>query len=119
MPRTFSLARLLLGITLFCLLCGLAVNFPEVAIALAWATIATAAVLCPTMCITLVLVHMANHRGSLIFIAFVGAVYGIAARLTLFPLWWTLNYGGNVFYLSLATPPALGAFITGTALVLT
>src|SRR3954465_11722042 len=28
MPRTFSLARPLLAITIFCLLCGLAVNFP-------------------------------------------------------------------------------------------
>lgn len=30
MPSTFSLARLLVAITLFCLLCGLAANFPDV-----------------------------------------------------------------------------------------
>ena len=118
MPRTFSLARLMLGITAFCLVCGLVVNYPELAIALASAIICIAAVLCPTMFITLALVNKANHRGTLIFVAFVGAVYGIAARLSLFPLWWTLNHGGDAFFMSLAIPPALGAFITGTAFVL-
>jgi len=109
MPRTFTLARLMLGVSLFCILCGCAVNFPfalspEFAVLLA-----------PAIGITLILSFFSKHRGVLILIAFVGALYGIAAYPAIGPLlrWFESNSGLMVQYLALAAPPAIGATVAG------
>jgi hypothetical protein len=70
MPRTFSLARLLLVITAFCILCGVAVNVLENPF--------IAFIFVPTAFATLVLAGFSRHRALLIFNALVGATFGFA-----------------------------------------
>jgi hypothetical protein len=64
-PRTFSLARLLLAITLFCLLCGLAVAFPGEAF--------FAVIVSPPVIAWLVMLPFSNRRVALSVWSFLGA----------------------------------------------
>src|SRR5439155_26473754 len=69
--RTFSLARLLLAITLVGFACGAAANIPEIDF---WMMFT--ALLVPAIALTLVLSRFSKHRGLLIFNGFVGAAFG-------------------------------------------
>jgi len=70
MPRTFSLARLMLGITLFCILCALAVNYREAsfAYALLFASFVPTAIVCLT------LVSFSRRRKTVLFCSIIGAL---------------------------------------------
>src|SRR3954471_8716784 len=63
MPRTFSLARLMLGITALCLLCGFAVNFPLLS-----------AMVIPTLVAFLALRPFSRSRVQLLIYIAVGAI---------------------------------------------
>ena len=63
MPRTFSLARLMLVITALCVLCGFAVNFPLLS-----------AILIPPLFALLVLIPFARRRVQLIMYVTVGTI---------------------------------------------
>jgi len=63
MPRTFSLARMMLVITALCLLCGFAVNFPLLS-----------AILIPPLFALLVLIPFARRRVQLIMYVTVGTI---------------------------------------------
>ena len=63
MPRTFSLARLMLVITALCLLCGFAVNFPLLS-----------AILIPPLFALLVFIPFARRRVQLIMYVTVGTI---------------------------------------------
>ena len=108
MSRTFSLARLLLGITAFCLLCGLAVNFPEAARACAFII----SLLAPTVVVALVLGGFARSRGPFNgTVAFGGMIGAFAMALFMGgpPGPWWLDYlvfvahsGGGALILGIA-----------------
>jgi hypothetical protein len=99
MPRTFSLFRLMLGITAFCLLCGLAVNFPELAL-----NCAALLVMClPSGLIYLVMCIYSRDRLALLGASVVGAVVGLLAAVG--PI--------SAFVL-----PALGTTLVGGSLLL-
>src|SRR4051812_28948747 len=66
MPRSFSLARLLLAITALCLLCGLAVNFPLLS-----------AVFIPSLVAFLVLLPFSRRRVKLFLYITVGAIVAV------------------------------------------
>jgi hypothetical protein len=72
-PRTFSLARLLVAIALIAVICGLAVNFP------ALFNPFTALFLAPAAVTILVLSSFAKYGALSIFNAFIGAIFGFAA----------------------------------------
>src|SRR5207253_9116456 len=69
-PRTFSLARLLLAVTAFCLLCGLAVNYPDQSLAYALLF----AQLVPTGIVCLVLVSFARKRKTVLACSMLGGL---------------------------------------------
>ena len=105
MSRTFSLGRLMVGVTVFCVLCGLAVNFPEMVIG--WAFIDS--IVGPPAVIWLVLSRFAKWRGSLLWNVSIGAVLGLVVG-ALFVC------GCETFWLAYAKieiPSSLGAFVFG------
>jgi len=69
MPRTFSLARLMLGITLFCILCGLAVNYSE----MMFAYVLICASFLPTAIVCLTLVSFSRRRKTVLILSILGA----------------------------------------------
>ncbi len=69
MPHTFSLARLLLAVTTFCLLCGLAVNFPPAG------TFIT--LFAPAIIVWLVFVRYSGRMVENSTIALLGALSGL------------------------------------------
>jgi hypothetical protein len=111
MPRTFSLARLLLGVTLFCVLCGLAVNYPVETIP--FIAIPSLFVLPPTCCV--VVSRFSRRPDACFAAAMIGMFSGYAvdfllARLLL-PSW---NPISSLEPLGLADPdnPFVGLGLT-------
>ena len=112
MPRTFSLATLLLAITIVCLLCGVAVNCPfllEPFFALFFGI--------PVMAITCVLSCFSKQRGLLIFNALVGAIFALALLPTFGPLLRPAPLTFDSPDLSF-TVPAIGAMAFGGSFLL-
>jgi len=70
MPRTFSLARLLVAITLFCLFCGLAVNYPEASLPF----LQLFSLFIPFAIVCLTLVSFARNRKTVLAISTVGGL---------------------------------------------
>jgi hypothetical protein len=107
MSRTFTLARLMLGITAFCLVCGLAVNFPDFVIG----SVGILSVFAPPAIAWLVLARFAKWRGSLAWNLGVGAFIGFitASIFSSGQPWgpWWLDY------LLLVAPATIGAFAFG------
>ena len=68
MPRTFTLAGLMLGVTLIAILCGLAINNPGYALVLA--------LFAPLAIVSLTLVSFAHRRALVLTATFVGALVG-------------------------------------------
>jgi hypothetical protein len=75
-PRTFSLALLLLLITTVGLLCGFAVNFPPRAIVLMTA-------LAPSIIVLLMLANAARNRTRVLVISAFGALIGMLTVLVM------------------------------------
>src|SRR6476660_5943209 len=73
MPRTFTLAWLMLGITLVCIYCGMVVSKDEKTVAYAL----TVAALTPVAIIALTLVSFSRRRKTVLAATFVGAIVGI------------------------------------------
>jgi hypothetical protein len=104
MPRTFSLARLMLGITLFCVVCGLAVNYPIAAVILA-----------PTCLVWFGVTRIVTYRGGLTVTCLLGAGLGffpaglLAEHVATHHLddWWRLPAAVVI----LGSGPAIGALI--------
>jgi len=120
MPRTFSLARLLVAITLFSLFCGLAVNFPIVALICG----ATVLFFVPTFLVWLVLASYSRHGHAMAFTSFVGAICGLTvggplALLVMSPI--SVNDSPLMQWFKwfvLALIPALGALFLSAALLI-
>jgi hypothetical protein len=134
-PRTFSLARLLLAVTLFCVLCGLAVNYPVEA--LAFIALPSLFVLPPTFC---VLLSKLGRRPNVSFTAaMIGMFSGYAVDFllsrVLLPAWQPISslepldladptnpfigLGLTLVVLACgANPPLLGALLAGGAVIL-
>jgi Na+/proline symporter len=73
-PRTFSLATLLLSITLISLLCGLAVNYPEVSLAF----LLICSLFIPFAIVCLTLVSFSYNRKAVLASAIVGGLVSCA-----------------------------------------
>ena len=73
MPRTFTLQNLMIGITLFCILCGLAWNFPQESLAYALLL----ALFIPTVIVCQILVSFSRERMTTLIIALIGATIGL------------------------------------------
>jgi hypothetical protein len=135
-PRTFSLARLLLAITAFCILCGLAVNFP--AETMMFIAVPSMFVLPPALC---VLLGRLSRRPEATFVAsmvgmFLGYVVDFLLARIFLPLWQPITsldalglpaadsplapLGLTVLVCAVgAIPPLLGALLGGgTALLI-
>jgi len=72
MPRTFTLARLMLGITAFCILCGLLASRSETVVAYALTVLS----LTPAAIVCLTLVSFSRRRKTVMTITFIGALIG-------------------------------------------
>jgi MFS family permease len=113
MPRTFSLARLLLFITLLCLLCGLAVNFP--AFVIAWFLFG----LCfaPTIMAWLMLNRFARSPSNVFSLSCVGALVGYAVLAPAIMRAWHYDpfWLGTFFayYTVFSFSPAISALLVG------
>jgi hypothetical protein len=110
MPRTFSLAALLVAITLFCILCGLAVNFPETAFLVAL-------LFSPAIAVMIALSRFSKHPVLLMFNAIVGGVFGFAAYPSFGAIVTEsgLGIGG---YLAFTAPPTLGVLVAAGGFLL-
>src|SRR5437762_3176804 len=124
MPRTFSLARLLLGITAFCLLCGLFANFPNEAL--------IAVLPIPTLIVYYALLRYSRRPLLMTIAALTGALLGFlycnALGGLVFPFvipkaavnqevkTCLFVYSNVVYIISVAITPALGALILGGTL---
>lgn len=80
MPRTFSLARLLLAITICAALCGLAVNFPEAGLFASFLV----ALAFPTILVWILFIRISRHRAGFAFACLFGATYGLVSVLVFF-----------------------------------
>jgi MFS family permease len=119
-PRTFSLARLLLAISLFCILCGLTVNFPQDAL-----TCALAAVVFGPMFFAWLAMLDYSSRPIVISIAFfVGAIIGflflpvaliLSARLVGLPL---TGWAGVLAIICVPISATVGSISTGGAFLM-
>jgi hypothetical protein len=69
MPRTFSLARLMVWITALCVVLGVIATYPEVSVAY----LMTLLLLAPTGIAILTLVHFAKARGEVLACSALGA----------------------------------------------
>jgi hypothetical protein len=107
MSRTFSLARLMIGVTVLCIVCGLAVSFPQLLL------------LCtPTVIVCLGLVSFSHRRAVVLVVALTGAFAilpispAISFELFGYPHDRWERYQAN------AMLPALAAFLFGSAALL-
>src|SRR5882724_3466775 len=83
MSRTFSLGRLMVGVTLFSLACGCVVNFPyDLRFEVGGHY--------PTLVPALILFYFAKHRGLSLSIAILGYLYG-------FIIWSAIENSGRWF----------------------
>jgi hypothetical protein len=114
MPRNFSLARLMLGVTLLCVIFGLAVSYRDDA--LVYALIVAALVPSGIVCLTLV--SFASQRTFILFASLVGMALGLTCLVPVqhgggpYPSVW--HAIGPVF-MPIAIGSTIGAFFFGTA----
>jgi hypothetical protein len=75
MPRTFSLQRLMLAITLFCIACSIAAAYPEPSLA----CLILLSLFTPTLIVCQVLVSLSSRsqRMTTLLFALVGAAFGL------------------------------------------
>jgi len=107
MPRTYSLARLMLAVTIFCMLCGLATRFPAVLLMCA-----------PTTFVLVLLASLSRRPAVLSLLSFIAAaiVFVIAPALGYelfgYPHNWWERYRDDAFL------PALAALLVGGTILL-
>jgi hypothetical protein len=116
MSRTFSLGQLMVGTTTCCLLCGLAVNYPQESLDI----ILTVSLMVPTMVVVLVLASASRQRLTLSIFALLGALLGVilapAVQYSGPPMTWWQHYKHE--FVPGSIPPLLGALVFGgTALL--
>jgi hypothetical protein len=108
MSRTFSLGRLMIGVTAFCVLCGLAVNFPRAALA----CVQLAIIFAPMAIVWTVLRSCSNERFGVTFTSFTGAAvasaFVAASDLDGLKLSWE-------DHIAISMVPALGTLVFGGA----
>ena len=112
MPRTFSLGRLMLGITLSCIVCGWAVNYPEEA--LHWLGMVT--LIAPTIVVGLALLPFSHRPLETMMAAFCGGVLagGITCLYVAYLILpFTSAWQSWQIYCLFAVPQALGALAFG------
>jgi hypothetical protein len=115
MPRTFSLAGLMVGVTLLCLVCGLAVNYPVGARVVALVVALIAILIAPTVIVWLGLMRLSRHRIALTFTSVVGGMLGFVLWIGVVEL---SLFGSGWAAIGLFTVPAIGAlFLSGIMLV--
>ena len=106
MTRTFSLRRLLFGMTALCVVAGLAVNFPLHALVAA----AVIGWLAPTLLVVQIGLLFSKRRWATIVWGLLGALAGTcltpAVMAPARPSWWDQYVS---CYLLFAIPPACGA----------
>lgn len=104
MSRTYSLARLMRGITLFCMLCGLVTNFPWISL---YAT--------PTVIVCISLLGSSVRPIGVLIVSLLGAI----VFFVLFsPAEFVLGTRREAFvfeFITLGVTPAIGAFLFGGA----
>ena len=109
MSRTFSLGRLMVGVTVFCVLCGLVVNFPGVVIL---CVLVGAYSVLPAAAAWLVLARYSKQRGSLLWNVIRGSFVGFMLGLLVGSdgIWgpWWLDFA------RVAITSSLGAFVFGS-----
>jgi hypothetical protein len=112
MSRTFSLGRLMLVVTVFCVLCGLAVSFPLYA----KLYLLIALLFVPTVIVWAVLLRLSSERVLLGCCVLIGALFGY---MLFSPMWMSVPWTslGAIDYLVCALPPAVGALVLGGAVV--
>jgi hypothetical protein len=71
MPRTYSLARLMLGITAFCVLCGLVVNYPYNV----FSELVGAILFVPTILTWRVLTSLSRYRRCITLACLIGTIF--------------------------------------------
>jgi hypothetical protein len=111
MSRTFSLGRLMLGVTAFCVLCGLVANYPQQALQCAW----IGGLVAPSIVVWFVLVQFSRQRVLL------AAVAGLSALAGLFFAPADMGVGPKLSvwqeFLTSAVPAAIGALLLGGAVL--
>jgi glucose uptake protein GlcU len=116
MPRTFSLARLLLVITAFSVLCALAVNFPKAALSASLMV----ALAFPTILVWSLLIRISRYRAGLAFACVVGATPGLLffpIGLALFGTTRDSALRNFVMLMIIGIGPAMGALLASSALL--
>jgi len=117
MSRTFSLRRLMIGVTVLCLLCALVANFPEIT----YQAILGAGFFVPTVVACAVLPWFSSRPLLTLCGAIAGAIVGwIFFSYTIYesrsapPDWWDMYC---YTFQTEAIPAATGAFVAGFACV--
>jgi hypothetical protein len=115
MPRTFSLFRLMLGITAFCLLCGLAANFPEASSVVG----RVVAFFGPTIVIWLLIMRRSRQWFDATIVSVIGSVVGLVVSACVvlpilfhFQAWIGVTFEFLVFA-ALSVGSALGVLTLG------
>ena len=110
MRRTYSLRRLFIGITLFCIFCAFAVRFPLIAHALLLLGIYVA----PTYVVWKALILKSTRPVLLTLNVIVGAaIFLIYFTPTFLPFPFGHSGSDLVDFVNTAIPPALGALVFG------
>jgi hypothetical protein len=118
MPRTFTLAGLMLGITLIATICGFAVRYPDVTLIymLIVASLAPSAIVC------LAVVSFSRRRKTVLTCSLFGALAGMSCGMPgqlLGPPMTTVWQAIGPVFMPLAISSTLGALLFGSlALVL-
>jgi hypothetical protein len=119
MPRTFSLQRLMLAITLICIACSIAVAYPQASLAYALLL----ALFTPTVIVCQILVSLSspNQRMTTLLIALLGAFLGFVFVLPVFgfegrptTIWQAIQ----PLILPITIGPTVGALALGGAALL-
>ena len=109
MPRTFTLQRLMLAITLFCIACSIAAAYPKLAANCA----ILGALWAPTIVVWIMLVKLSRQPVTV----WIASLFGAWAGLLLVPgVVWTSRdgwYGFLWYFIAVAIPPAIGALLIG------
>jgi hypothetical protein len=118
MSLTFSLRRLLVGVTVVCVICALVANFPKAA----FAVVLAVPFFLPTVVVCATLPWFSLRPRGALATALAGAIIGWLLTPTLYvnwgtsvPEWWDLY---SLDLQTQAWPPALGAFVLGFAWVM-
>lgn len=102
MPRAFTLQRLMLAITVFCIVCGLSAAFPAIAV-LAW-------IIAPAAFVWIVLAAFSHRPWELLSTCAIGAFIGLF-YLLLFSTGPPAGVSEWQEHFYILIPPALSSFL--------